>query len=149
MNLNARGVPARSVLIGSAAGLLGIVAATWSPAGVFAFLINASGALIVFVYILTACAQIRLRRQRGTEVPVLKMWWFPWASYTAITGMVAVLVAMALTPALASQLYVSLAALVVALGAYALLARRRGPRREAFSDPSGEKVSPHPTNSRP
>ena len=64
-------------------------------------------------------------------------------------GGVAVLVAMALTPALASQLYVSLAALVVALGAYALLARQRGPRREAFSDPSGEKASPRTTNSRP
>jgi L-asparagine transporter-like permease len=125
VRLNVRRVPARSVLIGSAAGVAGILAATWSPAGVFAFLINASGALIVFVYLLTAGAQIRLRRRCSPGPPSVRVWWFPWSSYAAIAGMLAVLVAMALTRALASQLYVSLAALAVVLIAYMLVARRR------------------------
>jgi L-asparagine transporter-like permease len=120
VKLNARRVPARSVLIGSAAGFAGIIAATWSPSGVFAFLINASGALIVFVYLLTACAQIRLRRAQGGAAPAVAMWWFPWASYLAIGGMLAVLAAMAITPGLASQFYVSVGALGVAVAAYAL-----------------------------
>jgi GABA permease len=125
VRVNARRVPARSVLIGCAAGLVGIIAATWSQAGVFAFLINASGALIVFVYLLTAGAQLRLRRLRGAQAPAVPMWWHPWASYLAIAGMLAVLTAMALTPGLKSQFYVSLASLAVALGAYVLLAARR------------------------
>ena len=132
VQLDARRVPARSVLIGCAAGLAGIIAATWSPAGVFAFLINASGALIVFVYLATAGAQLRLRHGRGSEAPPpVRMWFFPWASWLAIAGMLAVLGAMALTPGLASQFYVSVAALAVALAAYGLTALRRRRRADA------------------
>lgn len=134
IGLNARRVPVRSVMIGCAAGLGGIIAATWSQSVVFAFLINASGALIVFVYLLTAGAQLRLRHLRGGQPPAVRMWWHPWASYLAIVGMLAVLVAMALTRGLASQLYVSLASLAVALIAYGLLARRRAAGAAAARD---------------
>ena len=121
---NKRHVPARSVLLGSAAGFAGVAAAILSPSLVFAFLVNASGALIVFVYIAIAAAQIRLRRQRersGGPPPALPMWLFPWLSYFAIAAMTAVLVAMALTPGLASQLWVSVLSVVVALVAYAMM----------------------------
>ena len=134
VRVNARRVPSRSVLIGSAAGFAGILAATWSASGVFAFLINASGALIVFVYLLTACAQIRLRRRGGSR-PRVPMWCFPWASYAAIAGMLAVLAAMALTPGLASQFYVSVASLGVALLVYALGVRGRNLSSDAARAP--------------
>src|SRR5207253_1358208 len=101
VQLNARRVPTRSVWMGSLAGVLGILAAITSPQTVFAFLVNASGALSVFVYIIIAAAHIRLRRERearGDPEPALTMWLFPWASWAAILGMVAVLAAMALTP---------------------------------------------------
>src|SRR5205814_6526585 len=91
VQLNARRVPTRSVWIGSLAGVLGILAAITSPQTVFAFLVNASGALSVFVYIIIAAAHIRLRRERearGVPEPALTMWLFPWASYSAILGMV-------------------------------------------------------------
>jgi len=104
--------------------VLGILANSASPDGLFAFLVNAGGALILFVYIMTALAQIRLRRARqraGQSEAGLSMWWFPWASYFAIAGMVAVLVAMVMTPDLASQLYVSLIPLAVAVLAYGML----------------------------
>ncbi|HLK70430.1 MAG TPA: amino acid permease, partial [Steroidobacteraceae bacterium] len=128
VRLNDRRVPGRSVMIGCAAGLLGIGAATWKPAGgVFSFLINASGALMVFVYLATAWAQIQLRSALDRPPPV-RMWLFPWASAVAIAGMLAVLAAMALTPALASQFYVSVAALLLALACYALTALRRRAR---------------------
>ena len=128
VKLNARHVPARSVLAGSAAGLIGIFAAIWSPGGGFAFLVNASGALILFVYMLTSIAQIRLRRRIDPSTLRLKMWWFPWSSYAAIAGIVAVLLAMALTKSLASQFYVSLTRLAVSLCAYALTAYNRSRR---------------------
>lgn len=128
VKLNARRVPARSVLAGSAAGLIGIIAAISSPSGVFAFLVNSAGALILFVYMLTALAQIRLRRSIDAHTLPLKMWWFPWGSYAAIAGIVAVLLAMALTGSLASQFYVSLTTLAVSLCAYALTAYNRSRR---------------------
>ncbi len=122
--LNPRRVPTRSVLIGCLAGLAGVLAMTWSPSGVFAFLINASGALMVFVYLATAAAQIRLRRRQPTDPPV-RVWLFPWTSYLAIAAMLAVLAAMALTRALASQFYVSVAELGLALAAWGITAQRR------------------------
>lgn len=117
IRLSARRVPANSVLIGTIAGVLGIIANALSPKIVFAFLINAAGALIVFVYLLICLAQIRLRRKRereGSPEPALRMWLFPWASYAAIGGMVAVLVAMAVTPDTRGEFYVSVLALAIA-----------------------------------
>jgi GABA permease len=125
VKLNAGRVPARSVLAGTAAGLLGIFAAVWSPNGVFAFLVNASGALILYVYMLTAFAQIRLRQRIDVSKLAIRMWWYPWSTYAAILGMIAVLLAMAVTPAHASEFWVSLASLAVVLVAYALTSRSR------------------------
>ena len=127
VKLNHRGVPVRSVLMGSIAGLACIAAATISPQGVFAFLVNASGAVILFVYLLTAFAQIRLRRARSAAdqaaLPV-QMWWYPAASYIGVAGMIVVLVAMACTPKLASQFWVSIITLALT-GAAAWLHQRR------------------------
>ena len=131
VKLNARGVPVRSVLMGSAAGLAGIAAATISPEVVFKFLVSASGALVVFIYLLIAIAQIRLRRARNPaeqQALAVQMWWFPTASYVAIAGMLVVLVAMARTPAMLNEFYVSTASFVVALLAAWLHGRWRRAR---------------------
>jgi AAT family amino acid transporter/GABA permease len=125
---NARLVPARSVLLASAAGFAGVLAAVVSPGVVFAFLVNASGALILFVYVAIAVSQVRLRRlaqQQGAAPPALPMWWFPWLSYLAIAAMTAVLVAMAFTPAMASQFWISVLSVAVALCAYLVVRQRR------------------------
>jgi len=128
VQVNARHVPTRSVWIGALAGIIGILSATWSPHRVFAFLQNASGALMVFIYILIALAQIQLRRERerrGDPQPALLMWLFPWASYAAVAGFTAVVVAMAVTPGQQQDLYFSLVTLIVVFVAYAVLRRRR------------------------
>jgi len=128
IQVNARHVPTRSVWFGALAGVIGIMSATLSPHRVFAFLQNASGALMVFIYILIALAQIRLRRereQRGEPAPALLMWLFPWASYATVAGFTAVVVAMAVTPGQQQDLYFSLLTLVVVFLGYALLRRRR------------------------
>ncbi|HEV2271709.1 MAG TPA: amino acid permease [Steroidobacteraceae bacterium] len=129
IQLNRRKVPVKSVLLCALAGVVGILAAVAAPERVFAFLVDAAGALMVFVYMIVAVAQVRLRRKReraGAPAPALTMWLFPWLSYAAIAGMAAVLVAMALTPSLAHELRVSLVALAVAILAYlGLRAHRR------------------------
>ena len=123
VKLNARRVPVRSVWMSSLAGVLGVLAETQFPDTVFAFLVNASGGLMVFVYMMVTFAQIRLRRERertGAPAPAVQMWLFPWASYAAIAGMFAVLVAMARSDQ-ARDLYASLGTLVVACAAYLLV----------------------------
>ena len=125
---NARHVPARSVLLGALAGFAGVIASIYSPNLVFRFLVNASGALIVYIYIAIAVAQIRTRRQReraGVATTGLRMWFFPWASYLAIAAMIAVLVAMAASPALRSQMWASVVSVAVALLAYLGVRQRR------------------------
>jgi GABA permease len=132
VQVNARRVPVRSVWMGSLAGVLGILAAITSTQTVFAFLVNASGALMVFIYMIIAIAHMRLRRQRearGDPAPALTMWLFPWASYAAIAGMAAVLIAMALTPGeLRQELSWSVVALGLALAMYLVVDARRRSR---------------------
>ncbi len=124
---NSRHVPSRSVLIASVAGFAGVIAAILSPSRVFAFLLNASGALIVYIYLAIAVSQIRVRRQaeRDGRPSPLPMWGFPWLSYLAIAGMLAVLVAMSVTPARAVEFWTSAISVAVALVAYAFVKRRR------------------------
>ena len=131
VKLNVRRVPVVSVLMGAVAGFLGIIAATEAPQVVFDFLVSSSGALIVFVYMTICLAQINLRRRRERErlpAPPVTMWLFPYLSYAAIAGMAAVLIAMAFTPGLQRDFYVSCLTLAVAIGAYLIVHRLRQPR---------------------
>lgn len=131
VKLNARRVPVGSVLIGAAAGFLGIIAATQAPQVVFDFLVSSSGAVIVFIYMTICIAQITLRRRRereGLPAPAVRMWLFPYLSFAAIAGMGAVLIAMAFTPGLQKDFYFSCITLVVAVAAYLIVHRLRQPR---------------------
>ena len=135
VRLNARRVPVVSVLIGATAGFLGIIAATQAPQVVFDFLVSSFGAVIVFVYIIIAMAQIslRFRRERqGEAPPPISMWLFPWLSYAAIAGMAGVLIAMAFTPHLQQDFYVSCVTLIVAILAYWVVRRLRQPRAATY-----------------
>ena len=121
-------VPARAILIGSSFGYVGVIASIISPSLVFAFLVNASGAIMLMIYLITALAQIRLRRRLEHDDPgrlTIRMWLFPWASWAVVFAILAVLAAMAFTPGLLSQLYASLACLAVISAACVLRQRRR------------------------
>jgi GABA permease len=131
IKLNRRRVPVVSVLIGAAAGFLGILAATEAPQKVFDFLVSSSGALSVFIYMVTAAAQIALRRRRernGEAAPPVAMWLFPYLSYLAIACMAAVLIAMAFTPGQQQDFKFSCITLIVVVIAYLIVRRVRQPR---------------------
>lgn len=124
---NKRQVPSHSVMLASVAGFAGVIAAILSPSRVFAFLLNASGALIVYIYLAIAVSQVRVRMKTECEgkPPVLPMWLFPWLSYFAIAGFLAVLVALAITPARFAEFWTSAISVAVALVAYAAVRRNR------------------------
>jgi GABA permease len=127
---SARRVPRLGILFGTVAGFAAALASILSPNGVFLFLINTSGAIILFIYAIVAFGQIRFRQrlERQGERLSLKMWLFPWLSYAVIAGIGAVLVLMAFTPGLKIQLGLSGLSAVVVVAALAVrqsLARRR------------------------
>ncbi len=126
---NRRHVPARAVLLASLVGLAGVAAHYFSPSHVFAFLVNASGAIIAVIYLAIGVSQVRTRRAReraGLPPPTLPMWLFPWLSYVAIAGMLTVLIAMALEPAHRAEFWASTISIAVALLAYLVFRAGRG-----------------------
>ena len=125
--LNKRKVPARAILIGSAFGYAAVIASIISPQVVFAFLLNASGATMIMIYLMTAISHVRLRQKADPATLSIKMWLFPGLSYLVIASMIGVLVAMTTTPDLLAQLAASVFAFVVVLGLY-FFVRKRGPR---------------------
>jgi GABA permease len=133
-----RQVPRLGILFGTLAGSLAALASIISPNGVFLFLINTSGAIILFIYMIIAFGQIRFRQrlQAQGERLQLRMWLFPWFSYAVIGGIGAVLVLMAVTPGQTVQLALSAFSVVVALAALAvrrLMGRNRASVASAAS----------------
>lgn len=105
-------VPARAILIASVFSYGALAASVLSPDLVFNFLINSSGAIMLFIYMLIAWAQYRLRNRFEREAPErlrLRMWLHPWGTLACIAGMGSVLVMMAIEPARRIELLSSLA----------------------------------------
>jgi GABA permease len=126
-------VPRLGILFGTVSGFAAALASIISPNGVFLFLINTSGAIILFIYMLIALGEIRFRRQlenQGERLQ-LRMWLFPWLSIAVIVGIAAVLWLMAVTPGLKIQLALSAVSVLVAL--FALVVRRASGRRQQLS----------------
>jgi GABA permease len=115
MSVNKRGVPMAAILSSTVVGFLCVIAAAVSPDRVFSFLLNSSGAVILFVYLLIAVSQIILRRRTAPEKLTVKMWAFPVLSFVVVAAILAVLAQMAFDEKARTQLILSLAswALVV------------------------------------
>ena len=126
ITVNKRGVPTAAILSSSIVGFLCVIAAAVSPDTVFTFLLNSSGAIILFVYILIAVSQLILRRRTSPEKLTVKMWFFPYLTIATIAAMVAVLVMMYFDESSRSQLVLSVLAFAVVLVLYALTKWRGG-----------------------
>jgi len=132
VHTNKRQVPARAVWLASVLGMAGVITAIISYSKVFAFFVNASGAIIALIYLTIGLSQVRTRRARelaGKPAPALPMWLFPWLSYVAIGGMALVLIAMARSPEHALEFRASAISVAVTLLAYFLARRLRGNSR--------------------
>lgn len=125
VKLSRRGVPSAAILFSSAIGFLCVLMSWLAPRTVFLFLLNSSGAIILFVYWLIALSQIVLRRRTPDGELPLKMWFFPVLSMLTLAGISAVLVQMAFDHAARSQLWLSLLSWAVVLGLYFVGRARR------------------------
>ncbi|WP_375432278.1 amino acid permease [uncultured Friedmanniella sp.] len=118
MTVNKRGVPMAAILGSSVVGFLCVIAAAISPDQVFLFLLNSSGAIILFVYLLIAISQIVLRRRTSPEKLTVKMWGFPVLSIIVVVAILLVLLQMGLQADVRIQLILSLAAWALVLVLY-------------------------------
>jgi GABA permease len=136
VRLSGRGVPASAIGCSSLVGFLCVLMAWLAPNTVFLFLLNSSGAVILFVYLLIALSQIVLRRRTSQQDLRVKMWLFPVLSILTAVGIVAVLVQMAFDRGTRSQLWLSLLSWVVVLAVYfaAPISRRKRLVRKQISE---------------
>jgi len=128
-NTTRRGVPIWAILTGTVFAYVSVAIFYFFPSEVFTWLINASGAIALFVYLLIAISELVMRRRIERENPEalrIKMWFYPWLTYLSIAGIVAVLVAMFFISSLRPLIIASLISLAVILAAY-VLRRQFGP----------------------
>ena len=81
-----------AIISSSLVGFACVIAAYISPDQVFLFLLNSSGAIILFVYLLISVSQLRLRRMTPPEQLKIKMWFYPVLTVLTAAAIVAVLV---------------------------------------------------------
>ncbi|MCZ7460251.1 amino acid permease [Streptomyces sp. WMMC940] len=97
LRVSGGGVPRRAVFASVAFGFVSVLLNLKWPDTVFLYMLNAVGAVLLFVWGLIAVSELRLRRRIEREAPeklTLRMWCFPWLTWVALAGIVAVLVLM-------------------------------------------------------
>ncbi|GAA2337968.1 amino acid permease [Streptomyces cuspidosporus] len=120
------GVPRVTVLACSAFGFFAVLLSYWWPDTVFKWLLNTVGGAVLIVWGFIAVSQLAMRKRLQREAPeklVVKMWLFPYLTWVALAGIVAVLVLMTREADTRTQLYFS-AGLAVALAAVGYLRQR-------------------------
>lgn len=115
--IGGRGVPVRSILLGAGAGALAVLASAYSPERLFAMLVNATGMVMLIVYMLLVLAHMAyVRRGGATPLPAF-------VAPMVLLAMMAVIVSMMATPALASQAYAGLGSTALLVMFYHVRAR--------------------------
>jgi GABA permease len=141
--LSGNGVPILAILAGTLFGYVAVFMSYVSPQTVFAFLVNSYGTVAIFVYVLIAISELRLRRTLEREDPErlrVRMWAYPYLTYITIAAMVLIVAAMAFIPAQQKPLLFGAISLVALLLAY--VPRYYLGRRETSAPaPAGGKSS--------
>ncbi|MGK5498229.1 amino acid permease [Streptomyces sp. URMC 125] len=89
-----RGVPRAAILASVVFGFVAVFFNYAYPDTVFLFLVNSSGAVALFVWLVICCSQLRLRRIVEREAPerlTVRMWLYPYLTWATIGLIVAVL----------------------------------------------------------
>ncbi|MEU8628625.1 amino acid permease [Streptomyces sp. NPDC048669] len=127
---NKRGVPRAAILCSVVFGFVAVFFNYQWPDTVFAFLLNSSGAVALFVWLVICFTQLRMRGiilRESPEKLVVRMWLFPYLTWATIAMISFVLVYMLTDDAAREQVLLSLlvAVLVVAVSLVREARRRR------------------------
>ena len=126
--VNAEGTPLRAILAGTVVGFVAVMMSYISPDAVFPFLVKSNGTVALFVYLLIALSELRLRRKLERESPerlVVRMWLFPWLTIVGILAMTGILGAMAFIPDQRVPLATGLVSAAIMVVLFWLLRARR------------------------
>jgi GABA permease len=129
--VNREGTPVRAILAGTVVGFIAVMMSYISPGAVFSFLVNSNGTVALFVYLLIALSELRLRRKLERESPerlVVRMWLFPWLTIAGIVAMAGILAAMAFIPDQRVPLVTGLVSLAILAAVFWLRRMRFGGR---------------------
>jgi len=120
--ISRRGVPAAAVLASTVVGFVTVGLNYIAPDTVFLFLVNTSGAIALFVWLVIASSQLILRKRMGAAGKdlALKMWLFPYLTWLSIVSIVALLIGMVILESTRESLLLSvaLAGVVVGIGVW-------------------------------
>src|SRR5829696_4464093 len=142
-----RGVPMWAILAGTSFGYVSVLLYYFFPEEIFTWLINASGAIALFVYLLISVSELVMRRRLEREAPErlqLKMWLYPWLTYLSIAAIVAVLIAMAVIPSQRPLLIASVISAIVILIAYGIRRAAGPPERDPHEVIREQETEPAP-----
>ncbi|MGB5019435.1 amino acid permease [Sphingorhabdus sp.] len=126
VQVNARKVPARAILIGSLFSYFALAADAVSRDVVFSFLINSCGVTMLLLYLMTAGAQLKLRRKFEADAPErlqIKMWFHPFGTYVAMAAMLGILVAKGMDQGASQELWLSLLVALAFVGGFFVFRR--------------------------
>jgi GABA permease len=140
--LSRSGVPVRAILLATVFGYAAVIMSYVSPDTVFAFLVNSYGTVALFVYVMIAISQLRLRARLEHEAPArlqIRMWGYPYLTYLTIAGMLGILLAMAFIPDQQTPLLFGIISLALLLLAFA--ARLHFGRKPQMPSVATEPVS--------
>ncbi|WP_093800849.1 amino acid permease [Streptomyces sp. Wb2n-11] len=116
---NGKGVPRAAILSSVAFGFVAVFFNYKWPDTVFAFLLNSSGAVALFVWLVICFTQLRMRGIILREAPeklIVKMWLFPYLTWATAAMIMFVIVYMAFDDAAREQVLLSLLVAVVVVG---------------------------------
>ena len=136
MRISKRGVPAAAVLASTVVGFITVGLNYIAPDTVFLFLVNTSGAIALFVWLVIAGSQLILRRRMGAAAKdlQLKMWLFPYLTWVAIISIVALLIGMMVLETTRESLVLSLALAAVVVGIGLWRYRKNGGKPAGIGD---------------
>ncbi|MFI2757931.1 amino acid permease [Streptomyces echinatus] len=138
-----RGVPLAAILSSVVFGFVAVFFNYQYPDTVFLFLLNSSGAVALFVWLVICFSQLRMRKIIQREAPeklVVKMWLYPYLTWATAGMIVFVLVYMLFDTkhdgreTVLLSLLVAAVVLVVALVKQKVTANRPAPAAEAPAD---------------
>ncbi|MCP1126065.1 GABA permease [Bacillus sp. 3103sda1] len=127
LKVSKNGVPVRAVLASTFFAYICSIFNFVSPDKLFLFLVNASGAIALLVYLAIAVSHLRMRRKLEKENPEamkLKMWLFPYLTYVTIIAMVVILIAMAFIDSMRSQFFLTMMITILVIISYFVSKRK-------------------------